>query len=273
MQASSSPPSGYYPIDSTHAAELERLNAQDQAWAKHMSVLLDRIGVAEGWRCIDLGCGPRGATHDLSERVGETGKVIGLEFNPNFVSAARSNAPFNVEILEGDAYSTGLPDASFDLVHMRFLASTSGEPDRLIAEAIRLIKPGGWFAMQEADATTLACYPPHPAWKRLRDGMVSLFPEAQGDDPAAHRHYRMLRANGLENVGYQPSIIGVRADDPWRDYLPSTVNSARNAIIGTGVMSEDELDNLIAECRSHLADPDTVFVSPMLVQVWGRKPI
>ena len=201
MQDPSAPPSGSYPIDSTHAAELDRLRAQDQAWSSHMTALLDRVGVAKGWHCLDLGCGPQGATHDLSERVGESGHVIGLEFNPNFVTVARSNAPPNVEIVEADAYSTGLPDASFDLVHMRFLASTSGEPDRLIDEAIRLIKPGGWFAMQEADATTLACYPPHPAWTRLRDGLVSLFPEAQGDDPAAHRHYRMLRARGLESVG------------------------------------------------------------------------
>lgn len=273
MTTSSSPPSGAYPIDSTRAAELARLAAQDQAWSPNMAALLDRIGVAEGWRCLDLGCGPKGATHDLSARVGATGRVIGLEYNPDFVAEAQAGAPQNVEIIQGDAYATGLADASFDFVHMRFLASTSGTPERLIAEAVRLTKPGGWFAMQEADAATLACYPPHPAWTALRDGLLGLFPETRGDDPAAHRHFRMLRAEGLEDVSYQPAVVGVAKGDPWRDFLPATAHSARNALIATGAMSEVELDRAIADCRAHLDDPDTVFVSPMLVQVWGRKPL
>lgn len=272
MSSSSSPPSGDYPIDSTRAAEITRLAAQDQAWAPQMVGLLDRVGVASGWRCLDLGCGPRGAAHDLAARVGSSGQVVGLECNADFIAEARASAPKNVEIIEGDAYSTGLPDGGFDFVHMRFLASTSGQPNRLVAKAVRLVRPGGWFAMQEADGSTLACYPPHPAWTRLREGLISLFPEAQGDDPAAHRHFRMLRAQGMDSVGYHPALVGVKAGDPWRDFLPATASSARNALIASSAMTEEALERDIAECRAHLADPDTVFVSHMLVQVWGRKP-
>jgi len=43
----------------------------------------------------------------------------------------------------GDAYGTGLPDRSFDLVHIRFLASTAGKPEALLAEAMRLTRPDG----------------------------------------------------------------------------------------------------------------------------------
>ncbi len=265
------PPSGSYPIDVSNPAELERLDRQDEAWAPHMRNLLDRIGVQPGANCLDMGCGPRGATRVLSERVGPSGRVVGLEYNPEFAAIARHMAPSNVEIVEADAYATGLADAQFDLVHMRFLASTGGQPRRLVDEAVRLVKPGGHLAMQEADGTTLACFPPIPAWSRLLAALKAMFPEADGDYPAAHRHYRMLRDHGLLDVGYQPAIVGVRSTDPWQDYFPATMDSIRNALIAGG-MDEADLERDIAECRAHLDDPGTVFVSPMLVQVWGRKP-
>jgi len=266
------PPSGDYPIDASNQAELERLERQDEAWAPHTAQLLDQIGVRSGMCCLDLGCGPRGATRVLSERVGDSGRVVGLEYNPEFLRIARHNAPSNVEIVEGDAYATGMNDTQFDLVHMRFLASTAGQPEQLLAEAIRLIKPGGYLAMQEANGKTLACFPPNDAWSRLHAGLRTLFPEVDGDYPTAHRLYQMLHALALEDIGYQPAIIGVRSGDPWQDYFPATMHSLRNVLIERKLMTAADLDRDIAECRSHLEDPATVFVSPMLVQVWGRKP-
>lgn len=271
MPQATETPSGHYPIDTSNSAELERLYQQDQAWAPYTEKLLQRIDVRSGWHCLDLGCGPVGATHVLSERVGPSGHVVGLEYNREFAAIARHGAPANVEIVEGDAYASGLPDARFDLVHMRFLASTAGQPDRLLAEAIRLVKPGGYLALQEADASTLACFPPNLAWSRLDAGLKALFPEADGDYPAAHRHYRMLQSHGLENIGYQPAVVGVRAGDPWQDFFPATVHAIRNALIGADLMTAEDLDRDISECRAHLSDPGTVFVSPMLVQVWGQK--
>src|SRR5580698_6058390 len=70
--------SGHYPIDH-RTGEIERLYIQGAAMAPDCAIMLDRIGVREGWRCLDLGCGPRGITPLLSERVGSTGKIVGLD--------------------------------------------------------------------------------------------------------------------------------------------------------------------------------------------------
>src|SRR5437763_1093282 len=105
--------------------------------------MLDLIGVREGGSCLDLGCGPGGITDPLSRRVGPGGRVLGLDKDAEFLSRARARAPANVEFRQGDAYASDLPDGSFDLVHMRFLASTAGDPECVIGEAIRLCRPGG----------------------------------------------------------------------------------------------------------------------------------
>lgn len=53
--------SGHYPIEH-RAGEIERLHVQGAAMAPDAAVMLDRIGVAPGWSCLDIGCGPRGIT-------------------------------------------------------------------------------------------------------------------------------------------------------------------------------------------------------------------
>ena len=154
---------------------------------------------------------------------------------------------------------------------MRFIASTAGEPQRLVAEARRLVRPGGFVAAQEADFATLSCFPPHPAWTRLVTAYRACFPWT-AEDPEAHRIYRLLRAAGLVEVGYRPVLVGVRASDPWVDYLPSTVESLRPSILARGLLSEAALDAALAACRAHLTAPDTIFTAPTLVQTWGRLP-
>jgi ubiquinone/menaquinone biosynthesis C-methylase UbiE len=251
--------------------ELERLALQSAVLAPETERLLDRIGVGPGWECLDLGCGPGGITAALSARVGPEGSVTGLDYDPAFVAVAAEGAAANVRFVEGNAYATGLPGASFDLVHMRYIASTAGEPERLVAEARRLVRPGGFVAAQESDFATLACFPPHPAWRMLVTAYRGCFPWT-AEDPEAHRMYRLLRAAGLGEVGYRPVLVGVRAGDPWVDYLPSTVESLRPSILARGLLSEAALDAALAACRAHLADADTVFTAPTLVQTWGRLP-
>ena len=121
----STPYSGHYPIE-RRAGEVERLLLQGAAMAPDTEVMLDRIGVKAGWSCLDVGCGPRGITDLLSKRVGAGGRVVGLDRDAQFLEVARAGAPKNVEFRQGDAYVSDLPAGSFDLVHMRFIASTAG---------------------------------------------------------------------------------------------------------------------------------------------------
>lgn len=263
--------SGAYPIEN-RAGEIERLAVQGAAMAPHAEIMLDLIGVGDGWRCLDIGCGPEGITRLLSQRVGARGRVVGLDMDAQFLEHARRAAAANVEFREGDAYRCDLPPESFDLVHMRFVASTAGEPERLLAEAMRLARPGGIVALQEPDASTLNCHPPHPAWDRLKGALLGAFRGVGADLELAGRLFALMRAAGLEEVHYRPFLIGVRSVDPMVDYLPSTVESLRATVLRLGLLRVAEWDDVMASCRAHLRDPGTVFTMYTVAQVWGRKP-
>jgi SAM-dependent methyltransferase len=261
---------GNYPID-RREGEIDRLRRQGAAMAPDCVAMLARIGVSEGWRCLDLGCGPEGITPLLSARVGETGKVVGLDADPVFIDYANRHAAANTEFVQGNAFGSDLPGDSFDLVHLRFVASTAGDPPTLLREAIRLARPGGVVALQDPDMATLNCYPPHPAWDELRDALIGAFTAVGSNISLGRQVFTLARAAGLDDVQYRPFLIGVRSTDAIVDYLPSTIESLRRTIVAHGLMSETALDAALAACRAHLADPGTVFTMYTVVQVWGRR--
>jgi ubiquinone/menaquinone biosynthesis C-methylase UbiE len=256
--------SGNYPIQN-RVGEIERLKIQSTAMAPDTAAMLERFGSMTGWVCLDIGCGPGGITDLLSARVGPAGRVIGLDMNAQFLDHARKNAPSNVEFRLGDAYQSDMPAGAFDLVHMRFVASTAGNPEQLLNEAKRLARRGGIVALQEPDGSTLACYPPNQAWDRLQAAYMAVFAGVGSDLTLARRLYFLVHQAGLHNVQYRTALLGVRSIDPMVDYLPSMIESLRAAIL-----SENDLVAALAECRQHLAKPETAFTMWTLAQVWGR---
>jgi ubiquinone/menaquinone biosynthesis C-methylase UbiE len=266
--------SGSYPI-ARRSGEIERLRIQATAIEFDAEVMLDRIGVGAGWRCLDLGCGPGSFLPLLGRRVGPTGRVVGLDADPVMLEAARTwgaaQGNGNVELVEGDAYRTGLPPGSFDLVHVRFLAGTAGRAEDLLREAMALARPGGVVAFEEPDTDTLNCYPPDPAWSRLKAALQDGFAAVGADTRLAKRLYQLFRQAGLREVRYRPFLVGVRSGDPMTDYLPATIESIRPTLVGRGLVDPVGLDRDLAACRRHLADPGTVFTCFLVAQVWGHR--
>ncbi|MGH7264410.1 MAG: methyltransferase domain-containing protein [Candidatus Rokuibacteriota bacterium] len=267
--------SGFYPIE-RRPGEIQRLRAQAAAIAFDAGLMLERIGVAPGWVCLDVGCGAGGILELLGARAGSTGRVVGLDADPMMLAAARdwtrAHGLGNVALVASDAYRPALRASAFDLVHVRFLASTVGRADDLIRQALALVKPGGVLAFQEPDTETLTCHPGHPAWDRLKRALQAAFESTGGDTRIGQRLYRLLRAAGLEAVAYRPFLVGVISGGPMTDYLPATAESIRSTLLGKGLIGERELDEVLAACRRHLADPDTVFTTFLVVQAWGRRP-
>lgn len=86
-------------------------------WAKD---LVQRVGLRRGHCVLDVACGSGAATRLVAERVGERGRVAGLDVNPGMLAVARSlSLPpggARIEWYEGSALSLPFPDGAFDVV-------------------------------------------------------------------------------------------------------------------------------------------------------------
>lgn len=256
--------------------ERKRLQGQSTAFRPHTAMLLDRVGVERGWRAMDLGCGPSGALELLWERVGPTGHVTGLDFDPLNVDLARDfvreRGFANVEVLQGDARQTGLPSNSFDVVHARTLLCNVPDPSRVAAEMARLVKPGGFVAALEPDTALTMCYPPLPEWDRLTEIFYEAY-RVDGADPFIGRRLaELFREAGLIDGGVDAFAEVYPPGHPRRTIRPDLVRTMRAKIIANGIASEGELDELDRVVRERLADPRTVAMPTVMFVAWARKP-
>jgi hypothetical protein len=100
--------------------------------------------------------------------------------------------------------------------------------------------------------------------------LLAAFRGVGADLELARRLYFLVQQAGIHDVQYRTALLAVRSTDPMVDYLPSTVESLRSAILKLGLLSDSDLATALAECRRHLANPGTAFTMYTVAQVWGR---
>src|SRR6478736_5739487 len=98
-----------------------------------------------GLDLLDLGCGPGTITVDLAARVAP-GRVLGIDASANVIEQARAGADGAAEFAVGDAYHLDLPDGAFDVVHAHQVLQHLTDPVAAVAEAHRVLRPGGIIA-------------------------------------------------------------------------------------------------------------------------------
>lgn len=106
--------------------------------------LLEAVGAGPGMRVLDIATGP-GMVAAGAAALGAY--VIAVDFSPEMVACAHSrHAQHRVTFTVGDAEALDFEDASFDAATMSFGLLHLGHPEHAIAEAHRVLKPGGKFA-------------------------------------------------------------------------------------------------------------------------------
>lgn len=261
----------------SNPAETARLRRQSDELRPQTAELLGRVGLTPGQSAIDLGCGPSGILDLLSAAVAPDGRVLGLDADPAHALMARQYARElglpGVEVVTADARQTGLPAGSFDFVHARTLLVTIPEPGEVLAEMVRLARPGGWVASQEPDVENAFCYPPLPAWDRLREIFRASFGRSGADLLIGRRLTELYRQAGLEEIEVVAHAPMYPAGHSRRTILPDLVRSLRPMILELGLSDERELAAVDQAVREHLADPRTVMLAHLLIVTWGRKPV
>jgi len=171
-----------------------------------------------GETVLDLGSGGGIDVLLSARRVGPTGKAYGLDMTDEMLALARENqrkaGVDNVQFLKGEIERIPLPDDSVDVIISNCVINLSADKDRVLAEAHRVLKPGGRLAV--SDVVVRGEVP--TALRRSVELWIGCVAGALGED-----EYRdKLAKAGFEAIDVEPTRIYRVAD-------------AREFLAGTGV--------------------------------------
>jgi SAM-dependent methyltransferase len=229
------------------------------------------LGIARGWRCLEVGAAEGSMTRWMAEQVGEEGRVVAGDIDLRFL--AELCLP-NVEVRELDVRSAELEEAAFDLAYCRTLLLHLPDPNAALEKLVRSLRPGGWLLAEDSDmCVQLAADPDHPdaelfesfhrrVWAHLR--AVKYFDTRFGRTLPPR-----LRAQGLEEIGFEASASFQAGGDPGAELQRRNLGANLGPmLVERAVVRRDELDRVIAL----YADASFGYLSGLNVAAWGRRP-
>jgi len=175
---------------------------------------------------LDLGSGGGIDVLLSARRVGPNGKAYGLDMTDEMLALAEENKRksglINVEFLKGEIENVPLPDNSVDVIISNCVINLSGDKDRVLKEAFRVLKPGGRFAV--SDVVVRGDVP--AAIKKNMELWVGCVAGALSD----YEYVAKLAKAGFDNIDIEPTRV-------------YTIEDARAFLSGQGL----DVDSLAKE--------------------------
>lgn len=189
---------------------------------------INQTGLNPGGTALDLCCGTGMITAELAERVGLKGSVTGMDLSGEMLAVARQRLMKRgflerVKLLQGDVAELPFANEHFECVTIGYGLRNVHDPERVLKEIYRVLKPGGGFVAIESAQPTLPVfravyytYLKHwvplvgrivcrnqPAYRYLHDSII--------DFPPPWKLASVMRRVGFDAVNFFPLTHGVVA--------------------------------------------------------------
>ena len=261
-------------ILATGGKDVKRLRLLHEVYGPGTEALFHRVGLRDGLRVVELGCGSGNTACWVAQQVAPSGAVVAIDIASDQIEQARRQARRrnvrNIEFQVADAYSPRLPEGSFDLVYCRLVLMHLTRPAAALGAMRTLVRPGGQVVCEEMDLGCWLCDPPAAAMTRFF-ALNTALGERRGENfclgASLHRLFREagfarpeVGANfALALRGGQKRLLGMT----FAEFAPELVRE--------GLASQEEVDRVAADLMTLADDETTLFGFPLVAQVWAAR--
>jgi ubiquinone/menaquinone biosynthesis C-methylase UbiE len=221
------------------------LRATDPQQQRMLDDYLSRVHFPPSARVLEIGCGT-GAISRRLVAVDEVGEVVGVDPSPGLLERARSLATSTPGLSFEEADGRDLPfdDALFDVVVAHTVVSHVPTPERLVAEASRVLRAGGTAAFFDGDYSTMTVAsgeddPLQACARAFASGFVN-------DPWVVRRLASIVRSTGLTDLDFRSHGYAQMSEPA---YMLSIVDRGAAVLVSAGLVGEDLARALSAEAR------------------------
>ncbi len=252
-----------------------RLQMQDEIYGASTRQMMLDAGLCAGMRVLDLACGTGIMSHWIAKQVGPAGVVVGGDISCDQLAYARAQGVHGEtsrppEFVELNAYDTGLPTASFDMVHCRLLLCHLERPADALREIHRMLKPGGVLVCQDIELSTLFSHPSSKAYEQsvaLGHAMGNML--GVNYDFGTQLHSTVMQAGfGVPTVRY---VQPVHMRGLGKDWWYQTFEEATPVMIRLGLVTQDEISVLLSEMKKLTLDDEVLLAQARMPVVSAVK--
>jgi len=232
-------------IHGTEPSEQERLASLNRMTN---GPFLQFLNIVPGMRVLEVGSGLGILASQVAVSADDV-HVVGLEQSPAQIAAAVKSS--RVAYVRGDAHMLDFPGASFDLVYARYLLEHVSDPEGVLGQMRRVVRPMGRVAVCENDISLLRFDPPCQTFQTVWKGFERYQERLGGDALIGRRLYRLFRAAGFSRIelSVQPEVHwhGSPGFAWWVRNIVGNLESARQGLVGSGLCDEAQLAGAIDE--------------------------
>ncbi|MCA1841690.1 MAG: methyltransferase domain-containing protein [Actinobacteria bacterium] len=243
--------------------ERRRLEVLEECLDPITAQSLEAIGVAEGWRCLEVGAGGGSVTRMLCRRVGPSGLVTAVDLDTRFVDGLGED---NLAVHQRDVLAAGLPGRGYDLIHARLLLMHLPTREKFVEEMAAALRPGGWLLIEELDFFSLAAM-----WEGIYaevfGATLAAFEAAGVANYFGRQLPRLFDRAGLEDVDVICQVPVYRGGTAFAELNLLSIAQLRPAILAAGA-TEDQLEEFTRVIR----DRTQWFTHFAQYSVRGRAP-
>ena len=260
--------SSAYILDNGGRETPARFDALSTMYDRGTIQYLENCGIGPGWTCLEVGGGGGTIAAWLAARVGPTGHVLVTDLDPRFLDGLKFS---NLEVRRHNIVTDPLPEATFDLIHIRLVLVHLPAREEVLKRLIAALKPGGWIIDEEFDSVSLPCDPsrsPGEVQLKTQEALFRVVEERGIERRWGRLVYGRMRALGLVDVRAEARLSMWYGGSAGASLARANFEQLHDVLVASGLVTEDELQQDIAR----LDDPDFMMPSPIMWTAWGRRP-
>jgi 2-polyprenyl-3-methyl-5-hydroxy-6-metoxy-1,4-benzoquinol methylase len=260
-----------YAFSNARTIQRARLDALEAVLDTGTFRLLESLGVAPGWVCLEVGAGGGSVALWLADRVGPEGSVVATDLDTTLLEGLEDQ---QLTAQRHDVTTDDLPADRYDLIHLRLVLAWLPDAEAAVVRLVSALRPGGRLLIEEMDFISVA---PDPRvgvercelFERVQQAHHLVLVSQNMFDPFfGRRAAGTLEAAGLHEVGSEGRAATFRGGDPGGTVWRLTLAQLRDAMVDTGTVTADDVDRVMDFC----ADPTFSLLSQLTVAAWGRRP-